>query len=135
MSIDELLGDLGSDDARVRDCAALRLMDLQDARAVAPLVRAILAPDNVNHRGTLIHALGAFDCSEHVEMLLDLTLGGNFEVSVTAYSIVTEMNLSSSIVAKIRRYLKSHVSDRELLEHQADARVALERLADSSEST
>lgn len=48
-----LIQDLESPDSSIRDNAALDLMDIQDASALEPLLRAIAKPENVNHRGRL----------------------------------------------------------------------------------
>ncbi len=54
-SIDLLIADLKSTDSSVRDEAAISLMDIGDSQAILPLIEAIGVPENINHRGTLVH--------------------------------------------------------------------------------
>ncbi len=58
---DSLLLDLESSNSAIRNQAALELMELENCAAVIPLLSAISKPENVNHRGTLIYVLGAFE--------------------------------------------------------------------------
>jgi hypothetical protein len=71
----------GTADPRVRDAAAVALRELGDARAVAPLLRLIQDPKTENHRGTLVYALEPFDCAAHFPLVIELIVGGGFEVS------------------------------------------------------
>ena len=93
-SIDTLIIDLESTDSSVRDKAAISLMDIGDERAVTPLIKAIQKPENSNHRGTLVYALSAFNCLNHINTLVDLILTANFEVATGSYQILEQSNLS-----------------------------------------
>jgi HEAT repeat protein len=61
--------------------AAVALRDLGDPRAVDALIERIRDPKTEKSRGTLVYALQVFDCLPHAELLLELVLTGNFEVS------------------------------------------------------
>ena len=61
--------------------AAVALRDLGDGRAVDALIERIRDPKTASSRGTLVWALQVFDCLPHAELLLELVLTGNFEVS------------------------------------------------------
>lgn len=126
-----LLPDLESSIASIRDQAALALMELGNDAAVAPLISAITRPENVNHRGTLVYALGAFDCRDHVETLVDLALTGNFEVSTGAFLIIEEIEVSPLVLHRIEQHLRT--VDLTLLpfEHSHDAHAALVALLSS----
>ena len=103
-----LIRDLDSASAAVRDKAALELMEVGSGSAVEPLIRAILLPANVNHRGTLVYALSAFNCEPHLELLVDLALTGNFEVSLGAFSIIQNTAQLAGVRAKLRHRLSEY---------------------------
>jgi HEAT repeat protein len=65
----------------VWNAAAVALRDLGDERVVEPLVERIRDPKTEKSRGTLVYALQVFDLLAHAELLLELVLTGNFEVS------------------------------------------------------
>ena len=107
--------------------AALDLMDLGDARAVPALLNAIARPGNVNHRGTLVYALSAFDPQPHLEALVALVLTGNFEVSSGAFSILENVTRSEESISRMRAALAQHpVADTPQDHHL----VAMEHLRD-----
>lgn len=106
--LEALIADLESPDAKIRNHAALDLMDRQAEAAIAPLIRAILKPENEHHRGTLVYALGAFDCEPCVELLIDLALTGNYEVSLGACSIIYDMTLAPETMQRIAAQLLKH---------------------------
>jgi HEAT repeat protein len=107
MNIDVLIADLDSSNSQTRDAAAIQLMDIGDARAVIPLIKAICEPRNENHRGTLVYALSAFDCIDHFDLLVDLVLNGNFEVATGAFQIIEEANLTHEHNVSVKRHLES----------------------------
>ena len=112
-----LIQDLESTDATVRNAAAIDLMDLGDERAVAPLLRAITNPENVNHRGTLVYALSAFNCEGFIELMVRLALTGNYEVSGEACSIIEESATSNDCVLRVKAELERYASGTFLAEH------------------
>ncbi len=123
--LDALIADLESPDAIIRNHAALELMDRQAEAAIPPLIRAILKPENEHHRGTLVYALGAFHCEPFVELLIDLALTGNYEVSLGAGSIIYEMTLTPETMKRIAAQLLKH--DTTALEHEHN-REAMQHL-------
>ena len=117
----ELVEDLSSSDSAIRDRAALDLKDLGDPCAVEPLISAILAPENENYRGTLVYALSSFDCGEHLPLIVDLFLIGNYEVASGAYTILKEASLSSSDREYITGKLKQFDAGQAKYEHSSDS--------------
>lgn len=103
-----LIQDLASPRSSVRDKAALDLMDIGNEIAVDPLLRAIAKPENQNHRGTLVYALGAFNCEPFLEVLVDLVLTGNFEVSTGAFSLIEESATSGDAKQRVRRQIQKY---------------------------
>lgn len=71
---------------------ALVLADSKDERVPDALIRMIQRPDLKNRRGTLVYALGSFDCSRHFDVLVQLIVDGNFEVSHEALYRIEEID-------------------------------------------
>ncbi len=69
-----------TDDAQ-RNSLALSLAEQKTPGLDAVLVRLIQRPELADKRGTLVHALGYLDCSDHVGLLVGLVLTGGFEVA------------------------------------------------------
>ncbi|MYN17802.1 hypothetical protein GTP81_13650 [Rugamonas sp. FT107W] len=87
---------LKSRDAKIRNQAAIDLMDSCSPMAVAPLVAAIEEVENRGARGTLIYALSGFDCSSRFAQIFRWATEGGFEASCGAISILREQNLKPS---------------------------------------
>ncbi len=115
--VQALIQDLESPNSSVRDKAALALMDALDERAVEPLLRAISKPENANHRGTLVYALSAFNCEAYLEVVVDLALTGNYEVSAGACGILGESAKSAGSIRRIRAQLNKYNQSMLLAEH------------------
>lgn len=64
-----------------RNALALRCAEARLAGADKVLARLIQRPDLVDARGTLVHALGYFDCTPYIALLVDLVITGSFEVA------------------------------------------------------
>lgn len=122
---DLLIKALKSQESSVRDSAAIELMDLGEVRAVEPLIQAIQVPESVNHRGTLVYALSAFDCSNYLSLLVELVLTGNYEVAAGAFSIIEETTLEESHVMEINNFLRSVKKSELKLEHNIEGYEAL----------
>lgn len=74
-------------DPIARNALAIALGEARDPGLPAVLVRLIRRPDLRDQRGTLVHVLGFYDCSEHVVLLAELVAEGNFEVAHEAFEI------------------------------------------------
>ena len=128
--LQSLIQDLESNNSSVRDKAALDLMDMGDGSAVGPLLRAISKPENLNNRGTLVYALGAFNCEPFLEALVDLVLTGNFEVSTGAFGIIEASATSADAMQRVRRQVQSYAPSTLVAEHQKLGFEALVRIAE-----
>ena len=126
--LDSLIQDLESSNPAIRDQAALDLMELGNDAAVIPLLAAITKPENANNRGTLVYALGAFDCLNHLEALVDLVLTGNYEVSTCAFSIIDECKLSTEAIQRITLQMGKHDQHHLQFTHSSEAYEALLQL-------
>lgn len=126
--IELLLMQLDSIDPVERDEAALALMGLGDPRAVEALLRVIAKPETVHHRGTLVHALGAFDCRDHLEALVELVLTEDFEVASCAFNILEESSHAPSFKQRISAVVGRYEGRALPFEHNESAVQALREL-------
>lgn len=108
-------------------------MDFGDNAALAPLIQAICVPENIDHRGTLVHALTAFDCIDHLEFLIDLCVRGNYEVSCHAYNCIDDLEFSPQLGERIKKALEKYAIPDLPHEHSAEAFEAVFQLASASE--
>lgn len=77
-----------TDDDAVRDALALHLAET-GAQGVEPVLLALIQrPDLAEKRGSLIHALGYLDCSDHLVLLVELVASGNFEAAHEALQVL-----------------------------------------------
>lgn len=81
-----------TDDRNVRNALALALSDRGEQRAFEAIVQLVQDPRTERNRGTLLHALGGFDCAPILPLLLDLVIEGSFEVSREALNLLTDVN-------------------------------------------
>lgn len=86
----EMLGT--SDDAVIRNYAAIALSDMHIPEAFDAIVALLTDPRTARSRGTLLYALAEYDCSPILELLVDLAITGNWEVSRSALGLLTSIN-------------------------------------------
>lgn len=94
-----LISFLATTDAPViRNALALELSDRKELGAFPVLVKLLDDIRTENSRGTLLYALGAYDCSPILEQLVHQVITGNFEVARQAFSLIssTEGNISEA---------------------------------------
>ncbi|MFG3454423.1 HEAT repeat domain-containing protein [Stutzerimonas stutzeri] len=134
-TVEIIIQDLESSNSSIRNKAALDLMDMQAEGAVEPLLKAISKPENVNHRGTLVYALTAFNCEQYLEVIVDLALTGNYEVAAEACSIISELKSSPENVNRLQKQLLKYDAKKIITEHNHAAhQELLEFVASESES-
>ena len=110
--LDILIPLLKSENAGIRNAAALSLREIGDNRSVKPLVKAITNPKNKNNRGTLVYALEKLDCSKLLSTLVELALCDSYEVQNHALTIISEQSFKTTkkeiIILRqmIKKYLK-----------------------------
>jgi HEAT repeat protein len=92
-------------DASVRNAAALALSDLKDPSAFNVLVDLLKSERTHGSRGTILYALGAYDCSTILPLLVDMVIDGHFEVSRQAFSLISgvETEPRQSCLAELQR--------------------------------
>ena len=126
--INSLITDLESTDPKIRNEAAITLMDLGDSRAILPIIKAIKNPNNINYRGTSVYALSEFDMSEHVALLTSLVITGNYEVAAGSYQILDDIELNKMQKEQIRNQLSKINLTALAEEHNRDGYQYLEEL-------
>ncbi len=89
-STEEIVQELKSVDPSVRNAAALRVIDTDAVDAIPALTDAIMKAVNVGANGTLVYALGHFDCTPYFGLLVSVALRHGFEASREALSILCE---------------------------------------------
>ncbi|XLZ68568.1 HEAT repeat domain-containing protein [Massilia sp. SR12] len=94
------LAEIMSPDARIRNAAAITLMDSGNPEAVDALVAAIEIAAYREARGTLIYALSGFDCTSRFSQLFRWAIEGGFEASHEALSILREQRISPDETAR-----------------------------------
>lgn len=80
-----------TEDPLVRNALALALSDMKDPPAFDALLDLIKSARTEGKRGTLLYALGAYDCSTALPVLVDVVIHGNFEESNQALSLINEI--------------------------------------------
>jgi hypothetical protein len=75
-------------DGKARNALALRLAEAGTPGLPEVLIRMIARADLRSNRGTLVHSLGHYDCSEHLNFLLGLVIDGGLEVAGEAFEII-----------------------------------------------
>ena len=85
-------------DAAERNTLALKLAELKTPGLDAVLARLIQRPDLADKRGTLVHALGYLDCSDHVGLLVELVLTADFEVAHEALQALETVEEAGQLV-------------------------------------
>ena len=84
---------------------AITLRDIKDDRAVEPIVDMLKKKDELTPKGNLMTALQGFDYGPYTDILFDLLLYGNYEVSCKAYDMLQSVNfqLTSSQKNKLEQ--------------------------------
>ena len=91
-SLNDIAGELQTletlADGTARNALALRLAEAGTPGLPDVLVRMIGRADLRTNRGTLVHCLGYYDCSDHLNSLLGLVIDGGLEVAGEAFEII-----------------------------------------------
>lgn len=81
---------LESNDAKIRNAAALSLRETKDNRAIQPLLKSIFKPENRNYNGTMVYALQTLDCKNQLVELFKILFYESYESKMGAYTILDE---------------------------------------------
>jgi len=77
-----------------RNALALQLADSARPEVKHALIDLIDRPELENERGTLVHCLGRYDCSDRLSWLVALVCRGNWEVAHEAMDILQDIESS-----------------------------------------
>jgi HEAT repeat protein len=80
---------LTTNDPAVRNGLAMIVSDQKHPAGFDALVKLLQDERTRAHRGSLLYALGAYDCSSILPLLIDFVIDGTFEVSRQAHSLIS----------------------------------------------
>ncbi|GAA5495908.1 hypothetical protein Rhal01_02089 [Rubritalea halochordaticola] len=60
---------------------------------VPQLLAAATKPENINFNGTLVYALGKFDCSAYFPQLVEISVSHGYEACMEAMCAIDEQNV------------------------------------------
>lgn len=110
---------MDTDSPILRNKIALALSDLGCEEAVLPIIQLLNSPKTLRSRGTLLYALKPLDYSNHIEILVDQMIDGNFEVRHESKELIIEVKdkLNDEVLQIILYKIKNKLSN---LEEQMD---------------
>ena len=88
--VDFLISLLELDDSSIRNRAALALEQIEDSRAVEPLLKSIFKPENHNYNGTMVFALESLNCKTKLVEIFKILFYETYEAKISAYSILDD---------------------------------------------
>ncbi|TGD83264.1 HEAT repeat domain-containing protein [Hymenobacter wooponensis] len=90
----------------IRNRAACGIIEIGDQRAVQPLLHAILKTENIGANGTLVYALGHFDCNNLFKEICLILFYHGYEARQMAWMIIddTEFTVALADSLKIRKH-------------------------------
>jgi HEAT repeat protein len=126
---------ISTENHRIRNSIAIALSDIGDKIAVKPLIEMINDPKTMGYRGSLLYALKPFDCSSHLETLVNHLMTGNYEVQLNSYELIEE-NIKSPIsdevllnpISKVKNKLKEIERQKEILTDALDILFSLKKI-------
>ncbi|WP_281862892.1 HEAT repeat domain-containing protein [Planomicrobium okeanokoites] len=97
----------------IRNALAIALRDIGNEKMVSPLIDLINDPKTLGSRGTLLYALEPFNCTEHLETIVQQFLTGNFEVQAMAYQLLESMNgkVPADVLLKSLQKVKEQLNE------------------------
>ena len=91
-----------SDDPIVWHGIGLAVYDLKDQRLLDPLVELIRDKKTERYRGTLVFGLEGLDCSSVIEWLVDLYDDDSYEVRMSVYGCIENIDMGKIDQKRIR---------------------------------
>lgn len=80
-----------TEDHDLRNQAAIALSELQDDRAVEPLIQAIMDPGTSGSRGTFLYALEHLDYILHIEHIIPFIGDTSLEVCAQSFMLLEQL--------------------------------------------
>lgn len=122
-----------TDNHRLRNTIAIALADIGDESVLKPIVNALNDPKTIGKRGTLLYALGFFDYSPYIELLINFIISGNFEESRQSLSLIESIDINieheviDRCIAKINKDIKRQEEKMEFLLEALDILESLKK--------
>lgn len=91
--LSKIIRDLRSDDPALRHAAALKAADSGLGELAPVLLERSLEPKMIGWNGTLIYALGHFDCSRYFAQLAEVAVSHGYEAAWGSMSIIDEQEI------------------------------------------
>ncbi|MBE6066116.1 MAG: HEAT repeat domain-containing protein [Clostridium lundense] len=116
---------------RLRNTIAIALADIGDKSALKPIINALNDPKTIGKRGTLLYALGFFDYSPYIELLINFIISGNFEESRQSLSLIEsiDINIEHEIIDECTKEIDKDINKlEEKIEFLLEALDILESL-------
>jgi hypothetical protein len=103
----------------VRNALAMIISDQKHPAGFAALVTLLKEDRTRAHRGTLLYALGAYDYSSILPLLIDFVIDGTFEVSRQAHTLISNIETEvddqtwNACAERLRNALPTAAPDRQ----------------------
>ena len=99
----------------IRNRIALTLSDMACQEVVEPIIKLLKDPKTLGFRGSLLYALAPLHYNEHIDLLIDLMITGNFEVSRQSYLLLEKIinDVTSNKKQEYKLKIKEHIEDME----------------------
>lgn len=95
-STEQLISEMQGSDSIVYKHKVASLLSKRESELVVPaLVEQIKDERNNGYMGRFVFACDSFDCSEYLELFVDLIINGSYEVSMTAEMVLEGMEFLS----------------------------------------
>lgn len=91
----------------LRNQIAIALSDMSCQEAVEPIINLLKDPKTLGYRGSLLYALEPLNYSEHLRLLFEFIMTGNFEVSRQSFILLEQAK--ESILQPLRQEYKRKI--------------------------
>jgi hypothetical protein len=124
------LGLLESTSPLIRNRTAGGIIEIGDQRAVQPLLRAILKTENIGANGTLVYALGHFDCSNLFKEICLILFHHGYEARQMAWMIIDSAEFTVSFEDSIEIREQWHKLKQDTIRQKQLEKLELEDIED-----
>nr|WP_154892412.1 HEAT repeat domain-containing protein [Paenibacillus xylanexedens] len=99
----------------IRNQTAIALSDMKYQDAVNPIIDLLKDPKTLGYRGSLLYALEPLNYSEHVGLLFDFIISGNFEVSRNSFLLLEQAKdkISSELKQEYKNKMNKYIEELE----------------------
>lgn len=104
-----------TDNHIIRNKIAIVLSDMGCQEAVEPIISLLKDPKTMGNRGTLLYALEPLNYTEYFDILIELLLNGNYEVSRQSFILLerAKESISQNIKQESKLKLSKAIEDLE----------------------